>query len=355
LGKLVLIFIIMNNFILQEIGENEHFDPVVLCSNVSFTQSEFYGEWQKKLGRTVKRFLVYEGDEVVAYLQLVKYPLLFRKSYFYSPYGPIVKKYSKDFLIYLNDQLLKIAKKEGVSFIRLDFTSTLSQDGDVKEDLDGIFTKSLLCTYHSANFQPRAEWFLSLNKSEEEILKEMHQKARYSIGLSERKGVISEIIKENFGKYFDDFYGLIAGTAERNGFHLHHKNYYKSVFENLSSNAYLSVAKYKNKILAIDLVIIFGGTANYVFGGSSDSDRNLMPTYSAQWKAICYAKEIGCKDYNFGGIESGNVYKGWSGLTVFKQKFGGRQVDHSAFYDIVSQPFWYFLYNVRKILKKGGL
>ncbi|MEK7547520.1 MAG: peptidoglycan bridge formation glycyltransferase FemA/FemB family protein [Patescibacteria group bacterium] len=342
----------MSNFILQEIGEDEHFDPVVLCPNASFTQSEFYGEWQRKLGRTVKRFLVYDGDEVIAYLQMVKYPLLFGKSYFYSPYGPVVKKYSKDFLASLNDQLLKIAKKEGVSFVRLDFTPT---NKDFPEDFGKIFTKSLLCTYHSANFQPRAEWFLSLNKPENELLKDMHHKARYSIGLSERKGVSSEVIRENFARYFDDFYRLMEGTAKRNGFHLHNKNYYKSVFESLGENAYLSVAKYKGKILAIDLVIVFGGTANYVFGGSSDADRNLMPTYSAQWKAICYAKEIGCKDYNFGGVESGNVYKGWGGLTVFKQKFGGRQVDHSPFYDIVSQPFWYFLYNVRKIFKKGSL
>jgi lipid II:glycine glycyltransferase (peptidoglycan interpeptide bridge formation enzyme) len=78
-----------------------------------------------------------------------------------------------------------------------------------------------------------------------------------------------------------------------------------------------------------------------------------MPTYLAQWKAITHAKKIGCVDYDFGGIANDNkMYKGWEGLTAFKKKFGGREVRHSDFFDVVVQPFWYHLYNLRKLLKK---
>ena len=70
------------------------------------------------------------------------------------------------------------------------------------------------------------------------------------------------------------------------------------------------------KILAMDLVIVFGKIANYVFGGSSDEERNRMPTYLAQWKAICYAKQLNCSNYNFGGISTENkIYKGCSNST----------------------------------------
>ena len=78
-----------------------------------------------------------------------------------------------------------------------------------------------------------------------------------------------------------------------------------------------------------------------------------MPTYAAQWKAIVQAKKVGCTAYNFGGVAPvGNMYKGWEGLTIFKQKFGGYEVRHSDFYDAVIQPFWYHLYNARKLVKK---
>lgn len=77
-----------------------------------------------------------------------------------------------------------------------------------------------------------------------------------------------------------------------------------------------------------------------------------MPTYLAQWKAIVYAKDKGYAYYNFGGITTDTIYKGWEGLTLFKKKFGGREVKHSSFFDVVGSPLWYRLYTIRKWVKK---
>lgn len=341
----------MKQFELREIGDDENFDPSNLCADVPFTQASFYGDWQKSLGRPVKRFLMYSDNEVVAYFLLIKYPLLLGKSYLYVPYGPVTKNFSEDFFANLKQELKQIAKAENSVFVRLDFTPPTTS-----ETLSKFFTKAPLYTYHSAYFQPRMEWFLSLEKSENEILLAMHEKTRYSIRLAERKGITAEIITEDFEKYFEIFYELMAGTAKRNGFSLHQKNYYENIFQNLhKTNSYLSIARYDQKILAIDLVIVFGKIANYVFGGSSDEERNRMPTYLAQWKAICYAKQLNCNYYNFGGISTANkIYKGWDGLTIFKKKFGGKEITHSDFFDVVVNPFWYHLYNFRKRLKKIG-
>ena len=40
-------------------------------------------------------------------------------------------------------------------------------------------------------------------------------------------------------------------------------------------------------------------------------------------------------------------------LTTFKKKFGGREIVHSDFYDVVVKPLWYRLYNFRKRVKSG--
>ena len=341
----------MKQFEFREIGNEENFDPNNLCDNVPFTQASFYGDWQKSLGRAVKRFLVNDGDKIVAYFQLVKYPLLLGKSYFYIPYGPVIKDFSEDFFANLKNELILIAKTEGAVFVRLDFTPPASNSTLLK-----FFAKAPFYTYHSAYFQPRIEWFLSLEKSENEILVAMHEKTRYSIRLAERKGIAAEIIAEDFEKYFEVFYELMTGTAKRNRFSIHQKSYYKNIFQNLHKiNAYLSIAKYGQRVLAIDLIIVSGKVANYVFGGSSNDERNRMPTYLAQWKAICHAKKLNCGYYNFGGISAENkIYKGWDGLTIFKKKFGGKEITHSDFFDVVVNPFWYHLYNFRKRLKKIG-
>ncbi|PIR66890.1 MAG: hypothetical protein COU51_01495 [Parcubacteria group bacterium CG10_big_fil_rev_8_21_14_0_10_36_14] len=339
----------MKQFKFREIENEENFNPTIICENVPFTQAGFYGDWQKSLGRIVKRFLVSDGDKIVAYFQIIKYSLLLGKSYFYIPYGPITKDFSDDFFANLKQKLKQIAKSEDAVFVRLDFTPLVSSD-----TLSKFFTKAQFYTYHSAYFQPRTEWFLSLEKSENEILVAMHEKTRYSIRLAERKEITVEIVTEDFEKYFNIFYELMLETSKRNGFNLHQKDYYKNIFQNLHKiNSYLSIAKYDQKILAIDLIIIFGKTANYVFGGSSNDYRSLCPSYLAKWKAICYAKQLNCNYYNFGGIATKNkIYKGWDGLTIFKKKFGGKEITHSDFFDVVVNPFWYHLYNFRKRLKK---
>jgi len=208
----------MNNFEIREIGKDEHFDPSILCENVSFTQAQLYGNWQKNLGKVVKRFLVSNDKDIVAYFQIIKYPLLLGKSYFYIPYGPVTKDFSDDFFRYIQQELTRIATAENAVFVRLDFTPQIKHD-----TLSKFFTKAPLYTYHSAHFQPRAEWFLGLEKSENELLMGMHEKTRYSIRLASKKEITAEIITTDFEKYFGVFYELMAGTAARKGFSHHSK------------------------------------------------------------------------------------------------------------------------------------
>ncbi len=340
----------MKYFETKEIKNNKEFDLNDIVSNAPFTQAYFYGDWQEGLGGKTRRFLVYCDKEIIAYFQLIKYPLVFGKNYMYVPYGPIIKDFSEELLGHLKKEISTIAKKENAVFVRLDFTPSISNN-----ILSNFFSKALFCTYHSANFQPRTEWFLGLKKTKDELLAQMHEKTRYSIRLSGRKGIISEIITKDFEEYFEVFYDLMIKTAKRNNFSLHKKSYYSDIFRSLSEieNAYLSIARYGQTVLTVDLIIVSGGIANYVFGGSSNEEKNRMPTYSAHWKAIGYAKQLNCSYYNFGAVSSEEeTYKGWDGLTVFKKKFGGKEVKHSDFFDLIVSPLWYYFYNLRKRFKK---
>jgi len=339
----------MRRYQLQELKETDLFDPTTINRDAPFTQANFYGDWQKNLGRRARRFLVLDGQDKIAYFQIIKYSLPFDKSYLYIPYGPVIKDNSEDLLIFLQKNLKEIAKSEKSVFVRLDFTPC-----QANELLSRFFKKAPQYTYHSAYFQPRYEWLLNLGTSGEELLKEMHDNTRYSIRLAERKEIKTEIVTENFEKYFEDFYRLMSCTAERNKFALHPKAYYECIFQNLNKaeNSYLSVAKYKDKILVINLIVIFGKTAAYVFSCSNNEERNRAPSYQALWKAILHAKKLNMRYFNFGGISNGDpLYKSWEGLTSFKKKFGGKEARHSDFFDLVINPFWYQLYILRKRIK----
>ncbi len=335
-----------------ESPDNEFFEPSALAKNVPFTQANFYGDWQKFFHRKIRRFIVSNGDTIVAYFQIIKYPLAFGKHYLYIPYGPVTKDFSDDFFIQLKSELKIIAEEEKAVFVRLDFVPTIT-DPSILQTIKRLFHKAPRSSYHSSYFQPRAEWFLKLNKSENELYEAMHENNRYSIRLTERKEVKTEIVYSDFIKYLEPFYELMKITAKRNGFSLHPKAYYEAIFKNLDkNNAYLSVALFTGKILAIDLIIIYGGVANYVFACSSDEERNRAPSYGAIWTAIKYAKSLGCEYFNFGGISSiEHPNKSWDGLTNFKMKFGGEKIIHSDFYDLVINHLAYNLYNLRKYIK----
>ena len=340
----------MSNFSFQELKEGEDFNPLALCSDTPFTQATFYGQWQKALGREVRRFVVSKSGKPVVFFQLIKYPLIAGKNYAYCPFGPVVKEYSPELLVTLKTELSKLAKSLNAVFIRLDFIPVPQKNLNLQK----YFTKSLAATYHSAYFQPRVEWFLSLEPGKEELYQRMNNKHRYSIRLAERKGIVPEIITTDFEKHFARFYELMIETAKRDGFSLHPRAYYENVFKNLQNipGSFLALAKYQNKILVADVIVVYGSTANYVYGSSSDELRTFGTSFTAQWAALQQAKKISCARYNFGGIAVPGVYSDWEGLTRFKKRFGGYEVHHSDFYDLVANPFWYWLYNLRKLLKK---
>lgn len=335
----------MQNFSLRELDKDTSFDPLDIYENAPFTQAGFYGNWQESLGRGVSRFLVSDGGMPLCFFQLVVYPLLLGKRYGYVPYGPVLKIYSEELLFFLRQELVRIAKEKNLVFIRLDFTPLIEDN----RFADELFIRSSQITYHAAHFQPRAEWVMALDTQESELFSSLDKKTRYSIRTAEKKGVAVEIVRTNFLPYCERFCVLMEETAIRNRFSLHPEAYYEGIFKGLASDhAFLSVARLGDLIIAVDLIIVYGKTANYVFGASSSAHRDMLPVYAAQWAAIGETLRRGCARYNFGGISFEDAYKGWEGLTMFKKQFVGSVLRHSDFYDVVRSRSWYRLYVLRK-------
>ena len=337
------------NFVLKEIIEENEWSPSSLKEDASFTQSYFYGTWQQSFGRKVKRFTVCEDGVTFCFFQIVFYPLIASKKYGYISYGPVSSVWTKDLLEFLKQEILKIMKVESAVFVRFDFDPVI-----LLEEAQKYFTRSAVSSYFGSVFQPRYEWVISLSKNEGGLLKDMHQKAQYAIRTAEKRGVTVEIVRKNISSRLTDFLELINVTSERNSFSVHDKKYYEKFFElaDKSEDVFISIASYEGKILCINLYVVYGNTATYFFGSSSNEHRSLQAPYFALWKSILFAKENGVKNFNFGGVSDPDekLYKSWKNLTYFKQKFGGERVRHSDFYDVVSSSFWYYLYMFRKWL-----
>jgi len=127
----------------------------------------------------------------------------------------------------------------------------------------------------------------------------------------------------------------------------------------------LFVAEYNGTVLAANILIIFGGRAIYLHGGSGSVHRDVMAPYLLQWKQIQYAKERGCVEYDFGGVKMMNQESriknleknNWDGITKFKIGFSPKTVPivFPGSYDMILDPMAYrtytFIRNLSNCLK----
>ncbi len=120
-------------------------------------------------------------------------------------------------------------------------------------------------------------------------------------------------------------------------------NLWKKFFESGLSEAL--IAEFDEEILAAVIIYYFSGGAYYVYGMSSDKNRNLMATYLLQWKAIQRAREKGCKIYDFWGApdELNENDRMW-GVYKFKLGFGGIFIRTIGAWDYPIHKIGYSIY-----------
>lgn len=301
--------------------------------NSNFLQSPQWMRFQQESRRKCWRIGNEEWQGLV-----IKYVLPFKKSYLYCPYGPFVKS---DFVDKIKphkflDEVEKIAKQENAIFFRCDSRISLGLE-------NFGFKKAPQDYYFSATALPKEVAILDISGDEGEILKTMKQKTRYNIHLAEKKG-----IKIKQSQDVDIFYNLICKTSQREKIRPHPKEHYQRLLESFNGSICLFLAFFGENPIAGIIVLFFEKTATYLHGGSDSEYRHLMAPYLLHWTAIKEAKKRDCQEYDFGGISLEPKHP-WSGITRFKLNFGAKPVVYPGAYDLIFQPFWYYLYSlVRK-------
>jgi len=101
----------------------------------------------------------------------------------------------------------------------------------------------------------------------------------------------------------------------------------------------LLLAEHDGQLLAGIFVSMFARQAIYLYGASSNEQRQLMPNYLLQWEAICWAKSCGATTYDFWGIpETDDENEAMAGVYRFKSGWGGRAVQFLSNYEYAYRP-----------------
>lgn len=209
--------------------------------------------------------------------------------------------------------------------------------------------------------QPRRTIILPISGSEEEILAGMKQKTRYNIRLAEKREIkIRRSVDVRL------FHEMMKITGSRDGIAVHAESYYQRAYDlfHKDGRCELLFANFENKPIAGMMVFAHGKTAWYMYGASTDVERNRMPTYLLQWEAIRWAKEKKCEYYDLWGIpdleeeeleefftEKGS-HEGLWGVYRFKRGFGGKIIRSVGAWDKEYLPALYKIY--MQVMKLRG-
>lgn len=309
-------------------------------SNAGFRQSSWYATFRASCGWDSFGTVLRDRQEIVGGALVFKRLFSGEKSYYYIPDGPVFRDEDSD------------AEKEQV------FRAILNLlEEKRRKDQHGV---SHLCInprwldvpsfVKSSHFQeteyyygsPRDIQCIDLGGTEDTILAQMKQKGRYSIGVARRHGV--SIVEDVSPQGIKDFLSIYTETYMRKHLRGHDSDFFNPLISaTLESNSgSIFFAEYQGVRIATAMVVFFGSTATYYHGGSRDVHRNVMAPYLLHFELMRKAKDLGCRYYDMGGVSpEGEAANSWTGLSIFKRKFGGRELRFVPSLEYVYDPIAY--------------
>jgi lipid II:glycine glycyltransferase (peptidoglycan interpeptide bridge formation enzyme) len=270
-------------------------------------------------------------------------PLPLGLSIAYIPRGPVGRENWDE----LWPGLDELCHQEKAIFLRV--------EPDIWEPVEGNFIDEQLPGFIQTDqtIQPPQTIVIDLDASEDDLMMGMKSKTRYNIRLAERKDVVVRPSVD-----VKTFHKMMLTTGNRDEFGIHSYNYYQRTYDLFSQKdaCVLLIAEYQNQPLAGLMAFAYGDTAWYFYGASTNQERNRMPTYLLQWKAMLWAKNKGCKYYDLWGVpdypeetlEDQFIERsdGLWGVYRFKRGFGGELRRTIGAWDRIYRPGFYKLYQL---------
>lgn len=340
------------------VNENTWKDTILSLPNPHFLQSNLWANVKSDNGWSPFYLIWQDAGKIVAGAMVLERNIRFlgfiSTTIQYCPKGPLLDWNQPELKNSVIRDLENFAKKRKAIFLKIDPDLFFEED-----EIDQINPMSLPYSVGLENYLRDRGWleskeqiqfrnsiYLNLNNSEEDLLSSMKQKTRYNVRLSERKGVT---VRSGTDTDFEELFDLYAKTALRDNFIIRSKDYYLKVWKLFYDHNICEplIAEFEGKILAAIIIYHYFNKSYYVYGMSSDQNRNLMATYLLQWKAIQSAKQKNVRIYDFWGApdEFEDSDRLW-GVYKFKLGFGGNIVKTIGAWDFPVNPMRYKFYQI---------
>ena len=275
-----------------------------------------------------------------------------RLNVLYIPKGPLLDWENAALRSRVLDDLKVIAKKQHAIFIKIDpdvyLGSGIPGTPEAAANPTGLALQTELLQRgwrpSEEQIQFRNTMLIDLGQSEADLLAQMKQKTRYNVRLAERRGV-----SVRFGTQADlpTLYQLYAQTSLRDGFVIREQAYYFKAWQTFlqAGSASILIAEAEGEILGAVILLRIKDRAWYMYGMSSENQRDKMPNYLLQWEAMRHLKACGVRWYDlWGAPDEFNESDSMWGVFRFKEGLGAKAAIGLGAWDLPVQPLLYKLY-----------
>ncbi|MCS7060060.1 MAG: peptidoglycan bridge formation glycyltransferase FemA/FemB family protein [Anaerolineae bacterium] len=298
-------------------------------------QSWEWGEFKSRWGWTAQRWALRdENGRPRALMQVLRRTMGPLRA-LYVPKGPLT---APDVLAY--DQALewleRLARTQRAVWVKLDGdvcspALNLNQAREVLRRRGWVFS--------SAQVQFRNTAHTDLQADDDTLLARMKPKWRYNIRLAERRGVQVRLAQPDD---YQTLYRLYAETAARDGFIIREPAYYFDAWRTMGATGF--IAEKEDRALAGLILFTFADRAWYFYGMSSSEGREHMPNHLLQWTAMRWARDQGCRIYDWWGApEQLDPSDPLWGVYRFKEGFGAHLVEGLGAWDYAPSALLYRL------------
>lgn len=320
-------------------------------------QAWSWGECTALAGEPPIRILVEDGGVVRGVAQVLMRTAGFGRQVGYAPHGPLWDRSAPDadrVFAWLIHGLRTLARKEKALVVKM----------DPRAEPDEAFDFDHLAVEHGLRRAPELQApttrIVDLRDGGEELEASWHADARRLMRRAEREGTKVTITRDADPDGIAVLHDLLTRTAERADFRVRSAEFLTRLATEFAASGgwYLGVARVEGAPIAATAFPRVGDRAYYLYGALLRDER-YKHNYGSHAVMAAIQKALaadGCRSVDMWGVvepDDPEADPAWKGFSDFKRTFGGAPLRHPGLYDLVTDPVWYRLRELRSRLRPG--
>ena len=287
-------------------------------------------------GQPQRRFVAFDGDELVAIAAAQARRLPMGRTFWYVPHGPVLDYghvHAAERLRGMAIGLREAARRDRAIAVKL----------EPRLERGSKATRAFGKLRHDASTLQVGQTRLVELAADETMLAGFDKDTRYAIRRAEREGVVvTSTADAGDMNAIDALHGLVMETQRRAGFPKPPLPRYRTAWRGLASagRAWIFEARRQDELLASGMLVIEGDRSFYLFSGSRREEKGepkRYASYALQWAMMRHARDAGARLHDLWGIapEGAGPEHTWFGVGLFKKGFGGRAIIWAGTWDVV--------------------